>query len=111
MLVRVYLVGWMKAVAGALRGDRRPLELRDTVPDNPVPSTDDEAEDRDTWPEAGLADLMGHHPLAEMRIELAGSAAELDVRTHHLMNVIEREVRNLTADWDCQVQVTPHDKG
>jgi hypothetical protein len=33
------------------------------------------------------------------------------MRTHHLMSVIEREVRNATADWDCQVQVTAHDKG
>jgi len=107
MQVRVYLVGWMNAIAGALT--KRSLEFGDTVPENEIPSSDDFSEDRDTWPEAGLADSR-ELPLAELRIDLSGSASDLDVQTHRILAAIEREVRALSADWDCRVHVSPQVK-
>ncbi len=109
MLVRVYFVGWMRAVAAALWTDGEQLELRDTVPAEAAP-VDEGAEDRDTWPEAGLARPLGYSPVRELRIELAGSRSELDVRAERLMCAIEREVRSVAADWDCRIHVTPHGK-
>jgi hypothetical protein len=105
MQVRVYLVGWMKAIAGALT--KRSLELHDTLPENAVPDPEGESEDRDTWPEAGLASSAGL-PLAELRIDLSGSAAEMDDHAHRIVAAIEREVRDLSAEY--RVEVVPHAK-
>jgi hypothetical protein len=105
MQVRVYLVGWMKAIAGAVM--KNPLELHDGAPRGDAPDDDDD--DRDTWPEAGLATTQSL-PLAEVRIDLAGAENELDGRAQDLLAAIEREVKQLSAGWNCSVRVTPQAK-
>jgi hypothetical protein len=102
MFVKVCFVGWAKA-SPENRTDApasAPLALRDTLPDD-APDTDD----RDTWPEMGLALGEEGRPLAEMRIELAGTPKEIDSRAHRLLDAIEREVRNVGAAWNCRIDV------
>jgi hypothetical protein len=101
MLVRVYFVGLMRSAASVFRGVSEPHDESS----NSDTDEDDGIEDRDTWPEAGLASES--RTVAEMRIELSGSATDVDARTHRLLDVLERDVREITHDWDCRVQVTP----